>query len=83
MRDVFLGKPWHWVLLAIVFGLMWATGEAKMHVIRFNPFILSILTGATVVLLLVLKTTKPDEQITRDPLPDPNDDESGGIFPQD
>ena len=74
MRDFFLGKPWHWLLLILIFGATWAMGEWKMHVIRFNPFILSILIGAVVVILLVVKTTKRDDPVTRDPLPDVDDD---------
>lgn len=70
MREIFLGKVWHWALLAAIAALLWWAGDAKLHVIHFNAFILSILAGSVVVILLVVWTTRPGEQVTRDKLED-------------
>ncbi len=70
MRDIFLGKPWHWALLLAVSALLWRAGGAKLHVIHFNPFVLALLAGSLAVVLLVVHTTKPGEQVTREPLQD-------------
>ena len=70
MREFFLGKPWHWLLIAVVAALTWWTGEAKLHVIHFNLFITALFVGSIVVVLLIVRTTKPGEQVTREPLTD-------------
>ncbi|MAO55775.1 MAG: hypothetical protein CMM61_08755 [Rhodospirillaceae bacterium] len=76
MREVFLGKPWHWLMAAVAVALLGLIGYSKMHVIHFNNFVWAVLAIGLVMVVLVLKTTRPDEQITRDPLPDPDDQES-------
>ena len=75
MRDIFLGKPWHWALLAGVALLLWWAGTQKAHVIQFNGFLIALAVGSLAIIVLILKTTKPDEQITREQLePDPADE---------
>ncbi|HAD86220.1 MAG TPA: hypothetical protein DCG48_02560 [Rhodospirillaceae bacterium] len=73
MREVFLGKPWHWLMVAAAAGLLGLIGYFKVHVIHFNNFVWAVLAIGLLMVVLVLKTTRPDEQITRDPLPDPDD----------
>lgn len=79
MREIFLGKPWHWVLIIGLCVLMWATGAYKLHVIHFNAFILAMIAGGTVVTLLVAMTTRPGEKVTRDPIVEPENDEGAKI----
>ena len=74
LRQIFLGKIWQWAMLLVVAGLLWWTGTAKMHVIHFNTFVSLLLIGSAVVVLLVVQTTKPGEQVTRDKLRDDADD---------
>lgn len=75
MRNVFLGKPWHWAMAAIVTALLWWAGGLKAHVIHFNSFLVALTIGSLVVVLLILKTNRPGEQITREPLlPDDAED---------
>lgn len=77
MGKVFLGKPLHWALLAIVALVIWVSGGAKMHVIHFNTFVLIMLGGSAALVLIVLWTSKPGEQVTRDPLrPEDGDSEA-------
>ena len=63
---IFLGKAWHWALLVIATGLLWYAGRQRLHVVEFNGFILAMLLGTAVMLLCILKFTRPGEQITRD-----------------
>lgn len=71
MRELFLGKPWHWLLIVVAAVLCWLAGGAKMHVIQFNTFLIALIVGAAVLVALVLRSTGPGERVTRDPLPDP------------
>ena len=73
MSRVFLGKPLHWAVLVALIILGWVTGRARLHVIEFNTFILGLLAVTVVAVLLVLATSRPGEQVTRDPL-EPDDE---------
>jgi len=68
MGRIFLGKPVHWALVAALIAGGWYLGHERLHVIWFNLFTLLLLAVATAVVLAVLLTTKPGEQVTRDPL---------------
>ena len=74
MRNIFLGKPWHWALLCVISFLLWLAGNAKMHVISFNIFFVLLLVGSLLVVLLILRTTKPGERVTREEIDLPDDD---------
>lgn len=75
MRDVFLGKPWHWGIVLAVTALLAGAGNSKAHVIHFNGFLTALAIGSLAIILIVLKTHKPDEQVTREPLlPDDTED---------
>ena len=68
MKRVFLG-PWvHWLILIVLIAAGWSTGIARLHVIKFNPFILGLIALTVGVIVLVLKTSKPGQQVTRDPV---------------
>ncbi len=75
MNRIFLGKPFHWLLLIVLVLIGWLTGLYKSHVTMFNWFVIGMTVVTAAVVLIVLRTTRPDEQVTRDPiLPD---DEAG------
>lgn len=78
MGQLFLGKWWHWLLLAIIAGLLWQAGAVKMHVTHFNWFVMLILAGTIIGIIVLIKTTKSGEQITREELRDPDDSEENG-----
>lgn len=70
LRDVFLGKPIHWLpwpILAVLFVWM---NAVHLHVTRFNEFALLLLAAAAGVVALVVLTTRRDEQVTREPIPE-------------
>ena len=68
MRDIFLGKPWHWGMVVGVAAALWWAGASKAHVIHFNTFLVSLALGSFAVILLILKTHETGEQVTREPL---------------
>ncbi len=70
LGKIFLGKLWHWALLAIATALLWFGGTNRLHVIEFNRFIIAMLIGTVVLLLCILRFTHTGEQITRDPIVD-------------
>ena len=71
---VFLGKAWHWALIAIAAGLLWFCGNKRLHVIEFNMFIIALLLGTALAVLAVLWFHQPGEQVTRDELVAHDDD---------
>lgn len=71
---VFLGKPWHWALIAIAAGLLWFCGSKRLHVIEFNIFIIAMMLGTALAVFAVLWFHRPGEQITRDLLVAHDDD---------
>lgn len=75
MSRVFLGKPLHWAILALLIAAGWLTGRERLHVIEFNLFILGLLAVSVVALLIVLATSRPGERVTRDPLDAEHEDE--------
>ncbi len=68
MRQIFLGKPVHWAIIVLLVLGGWLTGRARLHVIEFNTFVICLLAVTVLVILAVLATTRPDEQVTRDPV---------------
>ncbi len=66
LGKIFLGKFWHWAMLAVATALLWLAGSNRFHVREFNWFVIAMLIGTCVVLLCLLRFTRPGEQITRD-----------------
>ena len=75
MREIFLGKPWHWGLAIIVGALLWWAGSFRAHVIHFNWFLIALCLGSAATLLAIVLTMKDGEQVTRDPLDDDGGDD--------
>lgn len=73
MSRIFLGKKLHWAILLAMVAAGWLTGRARLHVIEFNTFVLALLAVTVLALLVVLATSRPGEQVTRDPI-DPDDE---------
>jgi len=66
LASLFLGKPLHWLMLAIIAGGFWYVGEQRLHVIQFNAFILAVLAIGVLCVAVVLYGSKPGERLTRD-----------------
>lgn len=73
MREIFLGKPWQWLLFVVVGGCFWITGHYHLHVSAFNTFV--AITAALTVLLVftVILDYRPGDRVTREDLPQPDD----------
>lgn len=71
---VFLGKVWHWALIAVATSLLWFCGSKRLHVVEFNSFIIAMLLGTALAVLAVIWFHRPGEQVTRDQLVARDDD---------
>jgi hypothetical protein len=78
VSGIFLGRWWHWGILAASVAVLWLAGENRMHVIHFNAFVLGLLAVTAVVVAVVVFGARPGEQMTRDPLDSPAEDDPGG-----
>lgn len=74
LGKIFLGKFWHWALLAVATALLWYAGSNRLHVIEFNLFVIAMLLGTIAGLFFILRFTRQGERVTRDPLVDDSDD---------
>ncbi len=70
MKDVFLGKPLHWLIWAVILGLLYLLGALRLHTRDFNLFIVIVLALAAASVLVIVLTYKKGERITRDPFED-------------
>lgn len=73
MRKVFLGRPLHWVLLALIAAIFWGLGTIRLHVTDFNVFMVALFLVAACLVVALRATTAPDERLTREPLSDGED----------
>lgn len=78
MKNIFLGPLLHWVIVVVLVAMGYFGGIYRSHVIQFNPFLIALLLIVVVTLLIVLKTSRPDVQVTRDPITDETGDEANG-----
>ncbi len=68
LKQIFLGRFWHWALLAIATLLLWFGGSRRLHVIEFNWFIIAMLIGTAAMLLAIIRFHRDGERVTRDEL---------------
>ena len=74
MKQVFLGPWFHWVWIVGLVAVGWFAGLKRLHTIDFNPFLLVLLAIVIAIVIAVLKTSRPDQQVTRDPITDKDDE---------
>lgn len=67
LKDIFLGKPLHWLLLAAVIAALYGLGSQSLHVRYFVPFCIVLLGLGTACVALILSTTRRGDRVTRDP----------------
>jgi hypothetical protein len=73
LREIFLGKPVHWLPWPIIAALMAWMNSVHFHILRFNMYALSLLAMSAIVVVFVLLTSKRDEQVTREPFAEERD----------
>jgi 4-hydroxybenzoate polyprenyltransferase len=66
LREIFLGKPIHWLPWPIIAALMVWMNSVHFHILRFNMFTLALLAVSAAVVAFVLLSSKRDEKITRE-----------------
>ena len=70
MKRIFLGKPLHWLVLAVIIVIMWWMGSALLQTRNFHLFLVILLALASGAVGVVIATTRPGEQVTREPFED-------------
>lgn len=75
IKQIFLGPALHWLLIALLAGMAWLAGIDRMHVSEFNLFISSLIIITIGLIVLVIRSSPPGQQVTRDPL-DVDEDEN-------
>lgn len=70
LRDVFLGKPIHWLPWPIIAVLFVSMDKVHMHVTQFNSFTFVLLGISAGVVVFFLLTTRRGEQVTREEIPE-------------
>ena len=70
LREVFLGKPIHWLPWPIIAVIMAWMNSVHFHILRFNFFALALVVVAAAAMALFLATSRKGERITREPLAD-------------
>lgn len=70
MNKIFLGKLVHWLVLLAMIPPSVLAGLNYFHVVQFNIFILVIVLYTVASIVMILRTTKRDELVTREAIPD-------------
>lgn len=68
MQQLFLGKPLHWLVIAIDFAALWWMGETRLHTRDFKQFLLILAILAAASVIIILFTTRRGDQVTREPI---------------
>lgn len=67
LKDIFIGKPLHWLLWIPIIGVLWWMGNDSQHVRDFVPFVLKLLLLTVLCIAVVIGTYRRGERITREP----------------
>jgi len=78
LRNVFLGKPVHWLPWPIIAGLFVWMDSVHLHVTQFNTFAFVILGIAAAVVVFFVSTTRPGEPVTRELIPSEGEQTGAG-----
>ena len=73
MKNVFLGPFLHWLVILALIGLGWFGGLNRFHASTFNPFIILLIAVVIVAVVVVVWTSPKGQQVTRDPIVEPED----------
>lgn len=73
LERIFLGKPIHWLGVVLAAGALWWLGLERLHVRDFNTFTFALAGISIFLVALMVVSTKPGEQVTRDEIPDHED----------
>jgi len=66
MRDLFIGKPIHWLIWVVIIFALVSMGKVYLQTREFNLFLAAIVALGAGAVLTVLLTTAKGEQVTRE-----------------
>lgn len=69
MNNIFLGKLIHWLVLLAMIPPAALAGLNYFHVVQFNVFVLVIVLYTVASIVIILRTTKRNELVTREAIP--------------
>jgi hypothetical protein len=74
MREIFLGKAIHWLVVVVVIGILWWLGANLIQTRDFHLFlsVLFLLTAGAVAAIML--TTRKGDRVTREPFEDDSAD---------
>ncbi len=67
MRKIFLGKPFHWLVLAIVLGALWYMGATLLQTRNFHLFMVILLALTAGAMIAMIATSRKGDRLTREP----------------
>jgi hypothetical protein len=73
LREIFLGKPLHWLPWPIIAVLMVWMNSAHFHILRFNFFALALVGISAAVVAFFLVSSRSGERLTREPFAEDKD----------
>lgn len=74
MKNLFIGKPLHWLMIAAAAGVMYWLGAGQFHRVNYTGFLGIVFAVAVTCIALVLITYRRGDRITREPLDDETSD---------
>ena len=70
MSHIFLGKPVHWLILAIIMGVLAWLGFGLVQTRDYNFFLFILVALVAGSVAIIMLTTQKGEQVTREPFED-------------
>ncbi len=70
MKEIFIGRPLHWLLWVMVLVVLFIAGKSQLHTTGFFAFISILAALAAVSVLTIVLTYRKGERITREPFDD-------------
>ena len=66
MRDLFIGKPIHWLIWVVIVIAFFSMGKVYLQTRDFSLFLALIVSLGTAAVLTVLLTTAKGDHVTRE-----------------
>ena len=68
MREIFIGPPRHWLILAATLVVLWVMGANQFHTTHFKLFLVCLIALSIANLTAIILTYREGERITRESL---------------
>jgi hypothetical protein len=70
MSRIFLGKPFHWLVFAIIIAVLAWLGHGLVQTRNFHLFLFVLVALVAGSVAAIMLTTRKGEQVTREPFED-------------